>query len=414
MMEAAAAEMQEVVGSNTEVVRSRIVYRNMRDPAMLKYYYKMRTINLVDREEIAGSSPPDLFIGRFGYPKVFIGPMLPPVFGNTSIFSTPEMWRDLDIPKIVEYRSLLVRGMHKADVHDVEKGRIEEVVRDFALAGNNVDAEMIFSKKPNLRVAFDENSQPFGPSAPLRDVDVGNILSNRDIESSYSDTEMNATTASIELYEKGIPVSRIQRALSAGILGVGKRRKFVPTRWSITAVDDALSKANLEEVKSYNTIDSPMVYEGTALDNRWLILLFPGSWTYESIEAFYPNTTWNTDSKRIAIFSSHEFFKGRSTYAEMGGCYYAARLAVSELFKRVKKQAIVVILREVHSGYIMPVGVWNVREHVREVLGTQPKYFHDIREVLKHVEEKMDIRPNIWVQNSRILKELLLQRRLFS
>ncbi len=411
---AITVEAQEMTSAGTEVVRSRLVYRNMRDPAMLKYYYKMRTINLVDKEEISGSSPPDLFIGSFGYPKVFIGPMLPPVFGDTAIFSTPEMWRNLDIPKIVEYRSILVRGMHKADVHNVENGKIEEVVRDFALAGTNADAEMIFSRKPNLRVAFDENSQPFGPSAPLKEVEVGNMPSNRDIESAYSDTDMNATQASVELYQKGVPVSRIQRALSAGVLGVGRRRKFVPTRWSITAVDDALSKANLEEVKAYNTIDSPMAYEGTALDNRWLILMFPGSWTYESIEAWYPNTTWNTDSKKIAIYGSHEFFNGRSTYAEIGGCYYAARLAVSELFKKIKKQATVVILREVHSGYIMPVGVWNVREHVREVLGTQPLYFHDIHEAMKHVEEKMDIRPSTWIQNSRILKELLLQRRLFS
>ncbi len=407
-------EEEEAYKAGTSIIRSRLVYRNMHDPSMLKYYYKMQTINLINKDEIAGSSPPEIFIGSFGYPKVYIGPMLPPIFGNTSILSTPEMWRGLDIPKIVEYRSLLVRGMYKADVHNVEKGKIEETIRDFALADANIDAEMSLLRKPNLKIAFDENSQPFGPSAPIKEVDVGNIKANRALENAYSDIDLNATEAIIELYNKGIPVSKIQRALSAGTLGIGKKRKFVPTRWSITAIDDTLSKANLEEEKVYDTIDHPMVYEGTALDNRWLIMMFPGSWTYELIEAWYPNTTWNTDSKNIAIYSSHEFFNGRNTYAEIGGCYYAARLAVSEHFKRIRRQATVVILREVHSGYIMPVGVWNVREHVREILETKPIIFNNAENMLAYIGKKMEISPNVWIKNSRVLKELLLQKKLFS
>jgi len=72
----------------------------------------------------------------------------------------------------------------------------------------------------------------------------------------------------------------------------------------------------------------------------------PGEWSYELIEAWYPNTTWNMNRNDIAIYSSHEFFEGRKTYAEIGGCYYAARLAVSELFERIQKQAKVVIMRK--------------------------------------------------------------------
>ncbi|MGC8888569.1 MAG: Nre family DNA repair protein [Candidatus Micrarchaeia archaeon] len=395
------------------IVRSPIVYLNMRDPKFLKYYYKMKTVELIDGNELLGSSPPDIFIGSYGYPNVFVSPMVPPVFGDTEVLATPEMWRKIDLPKIVEYRSLLVRGMHRSNIHNVEKGKIEELIRDFALAGKNVEADVSFERKPEMKIVFDENSQPFGPSAPIKSIEVGNISSDKKLEDAYSDTDMDAKTAMLELYEKGEPVSKIQKALSAGLLGIGKRRKFVPTRWSITAVDDTISKEKIKEAKSYDTIDSVLVYENVALDNRWIILMVPGSWSYELIEAWYPNTTWNMGSNEIAIYSSFEFFEGRKTYAEIGGCYYAARLAVSELFEKTNKQAITVILRETHPGYTLPVGVWNVREHVREALEKEPKRFQTLREAFFYIETKLDIPMAKWVENSRVLKELLRQRKLF-
>jgi len=395
------------------ITRSPIVYLNMRDPKFLKYYYKMKTVELIKGDELSGSSPPDIFIGSYGYPNVFISPMVPPLHGPTEVLSTPEMWRGIDIPKIVEYRTLLVRGMYKSNVHNVEKGKVEELIRDFALAEKNVDANIEFTRKPELRVVFDENSQPFGPTAPMKNIETGNIISDKKLETAYSDTDMDATTAMLELYEKGVPVSKIQKALSAGLLGLGKNRKFVPTRWSITAVDDTISKNKINNAKEYESIDSIMVYENVALDNRWIILMVPGSWSYELIEAWYPNTTWNMSSNEIAIYSSYEYFEGRRTYAEIGGCYYAARLAVSELFERIKRQATTVILRETHSGYTLPVGVWNVREHVREALEKEPKRFDALTDAFSYIHTKLDIPIADWIKNSRILKDLLNQRKLF-
>jgi len=395
------------------ITRSPIVYLNMRDPKFLKYYYKMKTVELIKGDELSGSSPPDIFIGSYGYPNVFISPMVPPLHGSTEILSTPEMWRGIDIPKIVEYRTLLVRGMYKSNVYNVEKGKVEELIRDFALAEKNVDANIEFARKPELRVVFDENSQPFGPTAPMKNIETGNIISDKKLEKAYSDTDMGATTAMLELYEKGVPVSKIQKALSAGLLGLGKNRKFVPTRWSITAVDDTISKNKINNAKEYESIDSILIYENVALDNRWIILMVPGSWSYELIEAWYPNTTWNMSSNEIAIYSSYEYFEGRRTYAEIGGCYYAARLAVSELFERIKKQATTVILRETHSGYTLPVGVWNVREHVREALEKEPKRFDALTDAFSYIHTKLDIPIADWIKNSRILKDILNQRRLF-
>ena len=91
--------------------RSGTVYLNMKDPAFLKRYYRFKTIEMVKGNEIYGSSPPDIFVGRVGYPNVYIGPLVPPRVGDTSVMGTPELWADKSIPEIVEYRSLLIRGL---------------------------------------------------------------------------------------------------------------------------------------------------------------------------------------------------------------------------------------------------------------------------------------------------------------
>ncbi|MEM2935509.1 MAG: hypothetical protein QXF32_04010, partial [Candidatus Thermoplasmatota archaeon] len=113
---------------------------------------------------------------------------------------------------------------------------------------------------------------------------------NPKMEKVYYD-EMKAKEAVIWLYNEGIYVSAIQRALSAGLLGLEKR--LVPTRWGITAVDDMIGREILEEVKRQRWIDEYRVYFTKSLDNLWVVFMYPSSWQYELIEAWYPNTSWN-------------------------------------------------------------------------------------------------------------------------
>ncbi|MDE1849857.1 MAG: hypothetical protein KGI00_03975 [Candidatus Micrarchaeota archaeon] len=384
----------------------------MKDPSLLKYYYKFKALEHVSGNEVQGSSPPDIFVGRFGYPNVSIGPMVPPQFGDTSIMSTPERWVGRSIPEIVEFRSMLIRGMYRTRITNADNGRIEEMVKELAISDQYSGVTETLAHKPILRMSFDENSQPYGPSAALKDMRIDNTKTNQKLESAYHDTAMPAKDAIIELYEKSVLVSKIQKALSAGVLGTGKNRKFVPTRWSITAVDDTIGRYKLGSVKEYESIDSIRVYQNNALDNRWLVIMFPGAWEYELVEAWYPKTSWNPDGKSIDIYSSYEPFTGRKKYAEIGGCYYAARLASTELLDRMKSQARVVILREAHEGYIMPVGVWNVREHVREALRGEPLLFEDREQLYSFVSSKMDIPVKTWIKNSTLLRKEMYQKHL--
>ncbi len=398
--------------SELSIKRTPVAYLNMRNPRLLKYFYKFKTMDLIEKESISGSSPPDIFVGRMGYPNVYIGPMVPPLSGDTTILSSPESWVGKSIPEIVEYRSMLVRGMHKENVKNAGSSKVGDMLQELAIADKYTGVDMGLSRRPSMGITFNDNSEPFGPSAPMKSLSVENTRANPAMEKVFFDTDLAAKDALTELYFKGLPVSQLQKALSAGTLGRKDSRKFVPTRWSITAVDDTLGRHRLESVKQYESIRTPAVYETIGLDNRWLVFMFPGAWSYELIEAWYPNTTWNMESKDIAIYSSSELFNGRKGYAEIGGCYYAARLAVTERLEELKAQARVVILRETHPGYIMPVGVWNVREHVRAALRNPPTTFETTRSALDYVAGKMTIPLSAWIRNSTVLRYVLHQRLL--
>lgn len=382
-------------------------------PVLLRFYSSVRTEPLIDTLNLEGSSPPSIFVGRMGWPKVYVGPMVPPIQGDTSLLDAPERWGEATIEDIINYRMQLVRGMYRTHVMDVDSGgRIVDLTREIALCSGPTDAETHFTRRPRNQLVLNDSVQPMGPSAPLKKLDLDSLKIDRKLDRAYSDGDLKAKDAVISLYDQEVSVTRVQRAFSAGAFGIEKNRRLVPTRWSITAVDDIVGKDLREEVKNYSLINDFRIYESFRLDNRWIVLMMPMSWKYELMEAWYPETVWNPRGKRIVILSDSEGYKGRSTYAEIGGCYYAARLAVGEHLNRIRRQARTVVLREAHPGYILPVGVWNVRENVRNALSHEPFKFGTLREALAHIGERMSIPVKRWIKNSSLLKDALYQRRL--
>ncbi len=392
---------------------SRFLCGKTRCPIMLKVNYFLKSVPLLASEDVAGFSPPSVFIGRIGYPHVYAGPLVPPVDEDTSIFDLPEHWFGRTMDEIVGFRSLLVRGKYRVHVQKFEEaGKIIDRTRELALAENCVDMELNLTKKPHGSIFMDDDVQPFGPSAPIRDLHLGNAKFERRVEKAYRDTDLKAVEAVRELYAKGVLVTKIQRAFSVGAFGLEKNRKLVPTRWSITAVDDIIGKDLLKEVKTCPEINEYRVYESTYLDNVFEILMIPAKWSYESMEAWFPGTTWNPNGTSTAIFSDWEGNNGRTTYAAIGGCYYSARLAVCELLLKERRQATVVVLREARPGYIMPVGVWQVRENVRNAMRQAPFKFKTLGESLKFIGGRFEIPLKRWIQQSELLKQALFQKRI--
>jgi DNA repair protein NreA len=382
-------------------------------PILVKYRAFEKTLPMVNGLDLDGTSPPAVFVGRFGYPKVSVGPLLSPEHGSTELMDTPEEWVGRSVAEVVSFRTGLVRGTTPIRVTDAERPiPILEDLQLLGIAGETVDSEAHFRRPPRGHLSLSDSTPPFGPSAPLEKIRLDVRKVDPHLDRLTSDIHANARIAVEELYQRGVRVSRIQRAFSVGTLGRRGRRRLVPTRWSITAVDDLLSKMNLDVIRSLPELSEILLHRFTALDNRWVLVFLPGAYRYESIEAWYPNTLWNPNPNQIVMIGDHESYRGRTTYASIGGCYYAARLATSEALLRLGRQAGVIVLREVHPGEILPLGVWNVREHVRAALAQPPEKVASLPELSARIGESFAIPLTRWLASSALLHEARTQRRL--
>lgn len=363
--------------------------------------------------EIYGSSPPSVFVGRYGYPYVNIGPSLPPITGNTSIYDLPEKWLGLSLERILDYRWSLITGSRKTSIHNIEDPLIEKI-HEVVLSVKPVEVEIHLEKPPKPIISFNEYEPPQGPRAPLREFHVvGNPWIPRIIDRVYSDVDLKATEAVIELYRSGVPVTHIQRILSVGALGVKKNRRLVPTRWSITAVDDTISKYLVEKIKDYEEISEVEVYVRRYYDNLFIAILVPGKWSFEWMEAWWPGSTWNPGSNEIIVEGDYEGYHGRTTYASIGGCYYATRLAVAEHLYQRRRQAIAIVLREIYPGFNLPIGVWFVRENIRAMLRRKPVLkTNNIWEALKIIDKETRLGAKKWVKSSRLLQRIIYVKKI--
>jgi len=384
-----------------------------RCPLVVRLTHYFKTVPLIRGRDIDGASPPSVFVGRIGYPHVYAGPLVPPVHEDTRLYDLPELWFGKSMDEIVGFRSMLVRGKHRVHVNKFEEaGRLIERTRELALSESSVDVELMLKKRPQRSFVLDDEVQPFGPSAIMQDLNVVSSRWNHHVEKAYGDTDLKAAEAVTTLYAKGVLTSKIQRAFSIGAFGLKDNRRLVPTRWSITAVDSIISKDQIEKIKTFPEINEYRVYESQYLDNRFEILMIPSAWSYEAMEAWYPGTIWNPEGHHTILFSDWEGYEGRTKYAKIGGCYYAARLAVGELLTKERRQASVVVLREAHPGYIMPVGVWQVRENVRNAMNQKPVKYNTLEEALTRIASRFEIPIEYWIQSSKLLQSALFQRKI--
>jgi hypothetical protein len=353
---------------------------------------------------IDGSSPPSLFVGEYGYPHVRVGPMIPPYHGDTSILDNPELWLGKSLEEIVNYRINLLKGTM---IHNVSKisDRYIESLQDLALSKRAVDSTMTFEKTPsqylNEMVLSKSNLEeiPTVFSAPVSEFKIYPSTSDEKIEKKYYDGDLLASDAVVELYENNVDITRIAKVLSIGMLGRKKNRKLVPTKWSITAADDIVSMNLLKKIKDNAVLDCYLVFYFNHLGNYYSIIFIPDDvWNFEMIES------WIDTNGRIHIGSDYESGKNIEHYPSIAGAYFAARLAAAEYLFKKRKKSSVLILREIHPEYFMSLGVWQIREGIRESLKSKGKKFETFDSALKYGVSKTSLSINEWIKNSSIIR----------
>ncbi len=241
---------------------------------------------------------------------------------------------------------------------------------------------------------------------------TSNVSVDKRLQKAYYDRDLKASDAIFSLYKDGVLVTRIQRALSIGMFGEARRRRFVPTRWSITAVDSSLSLKLVQKLKGSPTIDDYRVYRYSVYDNQYVAIFLPEPWRFEWIEAWFPNTTWNQFTTEPYMIGDYEEHFGRTKYAKVGGCYYSTRLAIAEELEKEGRQAAAIVLRETYPGYLMPLGVWNVRESIRMLMRQKPTTHDTFAGALKEAMREMKISPRKWRETSVLISRELTQTKI--
>ena len=349
--------------------------------------------NLFSSDSISGTSPPSVFVGSYNYPKVFVGPMVPPIHGDTSLLDSPEKWKGRTLEDIVNFRLNLVRGIQKIPIEQTE-GRYIENLQEVAMSSKPIDSDLTFKKSPSSNVSIDGESAPFGPIGEIKSAKFSGTTSVKSIEKTYYDKDLKAQDAVLNLYNSGIEISKIQKCFSIGMLG--QKRKLVPTKWSITATDDIICKSLTDEILNYSLIDSCKVFFYAHLGNIFTIVLFPHRWIYEMIEAWHSNGI-------LGFGSDSEDARGIDHPPAIAGAYFAAKLGVLEYLAKTKTQAGVVILREIRPEYAIPVGVWQVREGIREAMKGNSTISDDFDAALSLASSKMSISKSEWLAHGNIL-----------
>ncbi|MBT4326077.1 MAG: hypothetical protein HOD60_04105, partial [Candidatus Nitrosopelagicus sp.] len=248
-------------------------------------------------------------------------------------------------------------------------------------------------KPTSPKVSLDGVSAPFGPVGEIKSAKFSGTSSVKPIEKIFYDKDLKAQDAVMTLYNSGIEISKIQKCFSIGMMG--QKRKLVPTKWSITATDDIISKSLAGEVLDYNLIDSCKVFSYDHLGNSFSVVLFPHRWIYEMIESWYSNGI-------LGFGSDHEDARGIHHPPAIAGAYFAAKLGVLEYLCEKKIQAGVIILREIRPEYAVPVGVWQVREGIREAMKQKPVLADNFDNALHFASQKMSVSKSEWLSHGSI------------
>ncbi|WP_302080982.1 DNA repair protein NreA [Salinibaculum rarum] len=341
----------------------------------------------VQGDSLYGSTAPEIFVGRSNYPSVSTGLLSPMADGaDAADYATSGDWyqQGFDIDDVLQRRTGLLNSTRSSQVNveDVWDGFVG-VQREVAIADRPVDVELGLDTAPELDLSLDDISTPTGPRARATDADLTeNPHVPRPVEKTLEDDDWQAEGAINYLYRRGFDVYDINTILSAGALGQGHNRRLVPTRWSITAVDDTVGQYLRGTIRNEQTVNEVQVWYNEYVGNDYWVILAPGNWEFELVELKAPGSIWNPEPDgSYYMAADNESYEGRTAYVdETSGAYYASRLAVLEHLQDVGRQATCLVIRHASESYWAPVGVWQIREGIRHAFDGEyatAETFHD-------------------------------------
>jgi len=404
--------------------------------------------------DFSGSSPPDIFVGRAGYPRVFAGILAPVGHVQDSVkLSSAEEWfaRRMSIDDILasrgsliysrfaisvkgrssiksgsniesggdvrsNYGNRIVNDVNNANRDFIGSGRkkLLGVMKEISMAQKPCDAEFHLKKKPVVCFEVDRKIAPLGNVALLRRVTLTeNPKIPHNVDYVVSDTDLRAVDGIMNLYFRGTGISSLIRLLSAALLGLKRNRKLTPSRWAVTAVDSIISEQLIMRIKRNAWINDWLVFHGDYVGNHYEFILIPRVFSSEIIEPKMGGSVWNPSGGGNYFMQDHESVYRRKKYAsKVTGGYYAARLAVCEYLNKIRRQASVLVFREARPEYYAPLGVGILRELGRNCFRKKGERFDNLDDALKCAGSRLRIPVKDFVRRSKLIKEMNEQKEL--
>jgi hypothetical protein len=129
------------------------------------------------------------------------------------------------------------------------------------------------------------------------------------------------------------------------------------------------------------------------MGNEYWVVAAPGEWEFELVEMKAPGSIWNPDPNgKLHLAADGEGREGRRDYVEeTAGAYYAARLGVLEALSERGRQAKVLVLRHVTNEYWAPVGVWQIRESIRDAVENEPAVAESFHGAIRELVPRLPI-----------------------
>lgn len=381
---------------------------------ILEKFRSLQSISpVISGDSIFGASPPAIFVGSYGYPRISAGPLIPPLAKENEalLLEDPSAWGDMRIEDIISMRSRMVRANTNLHVKDARSKENPLLVKaqELALSRKPVDTEAWFFKAPKQELKFDAVLTPMGPSGLMKDFELTeNPAVPKKVDYLVYDTDALAKDTITELLKSDVSTEHITRLFSIGLLG--KERKIVPTRWSITAVDDMAGKELADRVRDFPWVSDIKLFSATHFGNHFEVLILPRAYSFELIEIWLPRTVWSGESSWIG--EDGEGLDGKKGYSPLAGGYYAARLPVLEYLTEIKRQASVFVLREITPDYWAPLGVWVVREGMRKTLQSPPKIFESLDAAVSDLAGRVRTPKMEWTQQAKLLSDFRFQTTL--
>ena len=359
-----------------------------------------------DISEFSGSSPPEVFVGKWNYPNVYIGILSPERTGDTKLMSSAEQWHlnKMQIPDILSLRKELIYGRTVGNIKKaVNGGKFLDAMQEIAMTDKSVLTEFKLNKSIRKNDEKEKRVPLISNAADVKRVRITeNIKIEKKVDYLVNDIDVKSSQSLLELSNAGITSSSLIKLLSAGLLGLRKNRKLIPTRWSITAVDDTLSKEKLSRIRDYSELDEIKVFWAEYLGNHYEFILLPDKYSFEVIEL---------SMKNFSVWQDYEGFFPRKKYADVvTGAYYANRLAVTEYLDRIKRQARCIVFREVRPEYYAPLGVGILRECSREAFRSKGECFSNVKDALDSVDKRLRTSVSLFKEKSVLLQNYRVQK----